>query len=313
MTRSRVLQLGNLLFWLLVVTAALRYVVPKWREFELSSRLSGIDRGWLAGAILVLLLQYLAVFALWRRVIHVLGSTARRGELFRAFALSLLPTYVPGKLLGPGVRTSIAASSGISYPVVVGSLFWELGLTLAAATVITTLGVGLNVSHELDPAARWLAFVVAVAGVAGVAVALTPRIRTILATWLHPRAALRQPRAVAVLFLGYVGSFWMYTAAHWMLARAIAPFAVRQAVPLLVALAASWTLGVVSLFAPAGLGVREGVLFLFARGPMGAPMALLFVTLSRLVMFAVEVLLTLGALAAGPHAKRVTATDAPPP
>jgi hypothetical protein len=61
--------------------------------------------------------------------------------------------------------------------------------------------------------------------------------------------------------------------------------------------------------------VREGVLFLFARGPMGAPMALLFVTLSRLVMFVVEALLTLGALAvtAGPLTKAVTATDVPPP
>jgi hypothetical protein len=288
-------------FWVLVAVAGIRYVLPKWRDFALSSRLSSIDPVWLASASLVLVLQYLVVFRLWRRVLEVLGAAAPASLLYRAFGLSLLPKYVPGKLLGPGLRTRLTVSAGIPYPVAVGSLFWEIGLSLAAAIAITAAGIAAGMSHEFDPVARWLAIaVMAIAG-AMLAASTVPRARTLLATWLHFPAAWRRPGAVAGLFLGYLGGWLMYGAAHWMLARALGPFPASQSVPLLVSLAASWTLGVLSLFAPGGLGVREGILFLFARGPMGAPSALLFVTLSRLLMFLVEVLLTVSALAAVPR------------
>jgi glycosyltransferase 2 family protein len=294
--RARLLQVVNLVFWALVAFASVRYVVPKWQEFDLSRRLSVLESGWLAGAILLLLLQYVAAFWLWRRVLDVLGAAAPVGRLYRAYGLSLLPKYVPGKLLGPGLRAGLTAATGIPYPVAVGSIFWEMGLSMAAAAAITTVGVAAGISRELDPAGRWLAFaIVAVAGVVLTA-SLVPRVRTLLATWLHVGAARRRPAAVAALFVGYVGLWLLSAAVHWMLARALGPFPVSQAFPLLVALAASWTLGVLSLLAPAGLGVREGILFLFARGPMGAPTALLFVTLSRLLIFAAEVLLTVAAL-----------------
>jgi Lysylphosphatidylglycerol synthase TM region len=315
MTKSRILQLGNLGFWVLVVAAGIRYVVPRWREFQLSSRLSTLDTAWVIGAILVLLLQYLAVFALWRRVLHVLGGAAPVGALYRAFGLSLLPKYMPGRLLGPGLRARLAAAGGISYPVVVGSLVWEMGLGLAGATAITAVGIGGGIAREFEPAARWLALAVPALAAAGLLASVVPRVRSLLAIWLHPRVAWRQPMAVGALFLGYIGTWPLCAAAHWMLARSMGPFPGNQVVPLLVALAASWTLGALSFFAPAGLGVREGALFLFAKGPMGVPAALLFVTLSRLVIFAVEVLLTLAAWRLGPKRRPVgiSLTNAPPP
>jgi glycosyltransferase 2 family protein len=292
-TRSRGLQLANLAFWLLVAAASIAYVVPKWRQFQLSSRLSSLHAAWLAGAFLVLLAQYLVIFHLWRRVITVLGASAPAGRLFRAFALALLPRYVPGKVIGAGLRTALTAAAGVPYAIAVGSLFWELGLALAAATLLTVLGIAAGVSRQLDPLGHWLA-VAAVAAIAvGLALFLIPRARAFTATWLHPATVLRRPGAFAGLFAGYFCGWILYAAAHWLLARALGQFPAQEAVSLLVALAASWTLGALSVFAPAGLGVREGLLFLFARGPMGAPTALLFVTLSRLLLFAVEVVLTL--------------------
>ena len=65
-----------------------------------------------------------------------------------------------------------------------------------------------------------------------------------------------------------------------------------------------------SVFTPAGLGVREGVLFLFVRGWMGSASAMLFVVLSRLLAFAVEVLLTLVA-ALGPPTPALAAAIPP--
>ncbi len=49
-----------------------------------------------------------------------------------------------------------------------------------------------------------------------------------------------------------------------------------------------------SIFAPAGLGVREAVLYFFVNNWMDQADVILFVTLSRLLMFSVELFLTAG-------------------
>lgn len=312
MTRSRGLQLANLAFWLLVAVASIAYVAPKWDQFQLSSRLFQLEPAWITGAILALLAQYLTVFYLWRRVLALLGASAPSGLLYRAFALALLPRYIPGKVLGSGLRTALTTQAGVPFPVAVASLLWEMGLTLATGTLITAFGIAAGVSRELDSAARWPALAMLAVIVAGLAASLVSRIRELINTWLRPGTAWRRPAALLGLLACYSGGWMLYTAAHWMLARAIGPFALGQALPLLVALAASWTLGALSLFAPAGLGVREGVLFLFARGTMGAPSALLFVTLSRLLIFGVEILLTLVAwLPASRREASLSSTDLP--
>jgi uncharacterized membrane protein YbhN (UPF0104 family) len=62
----------------------------------------------------------------------------------------------------------------------------------------------------------------------------------------------------------------------------------------MAAVSASWALGFVSIFAPAGLGIREAVLYFFVNNWMDHADVVLFVTLSRLLMFGVEVFLTAG-------------------
>lgn len=306
MTRGRLLQLANLAFWIVVAAAGVGFVAPKWRQFDLSSRLSEIDFTWLIVASLLLVFQYLLIFHLWRRVLKLLHGFVPAGLLYRAFGLSLLPKYLPGKVLGAGLRAGLTASAGVPYPVAVGSLFWEIGLSLSAAVAITALGIIGGVSQDLDPTAHGLALAILGAAAAGLVASTVPRIRSVVGAWLHVGIAWKRPAAVAALFLGYVGAWLVYGLAHWMLARAIGPFPSGKALPLLVALATSWALGVLSLLAPGGLGVREGALFLFARGSMGTSTALLFVTLSRLLLFLVEVLLTVAAWASGPR-RQVTA------
>src|SRR5262249_53454237 len=96
-TMRRATLWGNLLFWALVVWASVEYILPKWKEFGLSSRLAELEAGWLLGAVLILVAQYLAIFVLWNAVIGVLGGRPNLRALYRAFGLSLLPRYVPGK------------------------------------------------------------------------------------------------------------------------------------------------------------------------------------------------------------------------
>jgi glycosyltransferase 2 family protein len=296
--RARLVQLVNLAFWILVAFASARYVAPKWQEFHLSSRLSSVSLGWLGLAMAVLVLQYLAVFEIWRRILLLLGAEAPVWSLFRPFGLSLLPKYIPGRVFGPGLRARLAARAGLPYPPILGSLIWETGLGLATAVLIAFIAFVPGLAPELTEAARWLALTVIAGALAGWALTRVPKVHSVLATWLYTETILRQLPKAALLFLAYVGIWAMSAIAHWMLARSIAPLAPVHFLPLLVALCTSWALGMLSLFAPAGLGVREGVLYIFAKSMMPAPAALLFVTVSRLTIFGVEIVMTLLALAA---------------
>ncbi len=110
--------------------------------------------------------------------------------------------------------------------------------------------------------------------------------------WLGLPQLVGQPFWL-VVFFGLYGASWLtYGFSHWLLANAITPLGADVLLPLSVALAVSWGVGFISVIAPAGLGVREGVLYLFVAGTLSQGQALLFVTLSRLLGFGIEVLLT---------------------
>jgi hypothetical protein len=97
---------------------------------------------------------------------------------------------------------------------------------------------------------------------------------------------------ILVLVGGYTVAWMILTLAHWCIARAIGTMPSGHIRSLLVALCVAWGAGMMSVIAPAGLGVREGVLFLFARDWLGSANALLFVSLSRVLTLAAEVCLT---------------------
>ncbi len=110
--------------------------------------------------------------------------------------------------------------------------------------------------------------------------------------WIGLPQLARQPLWLVALFVLYGVSWLTYGLSHWLLLNAITPFSIDSLFPLSVALAVAWGVGFVSVIAPAGLGIREGALYLFVAGSLSQGQAILFVTLSRLLGFAVELLIT---------------------
>lgn len=289
--RNKLIALTNIIFWVGVAYASVAYVLPKWRDAQLSERLALLPVPYLAVAVALIGCQYLAIFLLWRMILRLLGASAGSWPTFYAYALSLLPRYVPGKVLGQGMRLRLALVAGIPARLVVASLAWETVLGFASAVTIVALGLALGAAGDLVGAARWvLVSFVAIAVLGTLLLRLLGEGRW--QGWLGTVEFARRPGTVVALLGLYLATWLLVVMAHWALAHAIAPPPTAQLFPLLVALCVSWGVGTLSFMAPAGLGVREGVLFLFVQNWMGAGEALLFVTLSRLSAFVVEVALT---------------------
>jgi hypothetical protein len=285
----RVLRAG---FWVLLVMVTIVFVVPRIGEWHVVSGIESLRPAWLALAGAILAVHYGLVFGLWTLLLRALGCELRAGATFRAFCLSLLPKYVPGKVVSAGLRARLATEAGAPLLTVSTSLVLEMGLGIGSAGVMALLGLALGIPPSLARAARWLAIVLGLGAFAFIGVFAAPlpasRWKQRIEPHLTPATALR----LAALLVLYTAGWGISALSHWALARAIGPLPFAAVVPLGTALAISWGVGALSLFAPAGLGVKDGALYLSVRGLLGDRNALLFAALSRLLSVTVEAAIT---------------------
>ena len=285
-TAFKVIFLGTLLYFCVV------FFIPKWESLQLSQRLETVSAPWLVTAGLLAMAQYLLGFGLWLALVRLLGSRPAVALAFRAFALSLLPKYIPGKVISHGVRARLALQAGIPAPTISSSFIWEAVIALGSASLISLLSVFYHSTAAPSAASGWLvvAFIAGALVFAGVGSGrgLSSRWKE----WANFPRLVKQPQALAALFGFYMIGWVVFGIGHWCLANALTSLPATTIVPLIIAVAVSWGLGFISIIAPGGIGVREGALYLFALNWMGEAEAILFVTLSRLLMFAVEILFT---------------------
>jgi uncharacterized membrane protein YbhN (UPF0104 family) len=79
-----------------------------------------------------------------------------------------------------------------------------------------------------------------------------------------------------------------YGAALWLLARGLLPDAGLELLPAIAVFTASYLAGFLALFAPGGIGVREGVFILMLQGPIGIGAATALAIASRLLLTVTE-------------------------
>lgn len=310
---ERFMRVLRIAFWCALAVATIAYVVPRLGEWQVVSGIEGLHPAWLALAGAVLAVHYGLVFTLWTLLLRTLGCGLRTSAAFRAFCLSLLPKYVPGKVVSAGLRARLATEAGAPLLTVSTSLVLEMALGIGSAGVVALLGLALGIPPSLARAARWLAIVLGVGALAFIGVFLAPlpasRWKQHIGPHLTPATALR----LAALLVLYSAGWGVSALSHWALARAIEPLPFRAVVPLGTALAISWGVGALSLFAPAGLGVKDGVLYLSVRGLLGDRNALVFAALSRLLSVTVEAAITAAYWISARARRTPPITDPPQP
>jgi hypothetical protein len=122
----------------------------------------------------------------------------------------------------------------------------------------------------------------------------------------EPSVGVSQPDLAELGVSFYVRVAFLYLAT-WTLAGLAAYFSLVAFVPVrpevfplaLASIALGTVAGFVALFAPVGLGVREGIGALILSPAVGADVALLSMVLLRAITVAVDMLLALGAMLAG--------------
>ena len=280
-----------------LLLAATAYYLYRWSD-RFPDLLAQVQPLWtgaaLAATLLALLLYNLIQYRIYRR----LDAPVTYWLTFRIVTISQLGKYLPGKVMFAGNYYLLSRAAGvgnvqIGASFVISQALWMLTASLCSLPVLTLL----------DPTLRYL-------------VLLLPLSLLLL---LHPRflrGLLRLGQKVAgrgeplPLPSGLEPSFYLRMAAlyllNWSLAglgvwfclRAFGPIG-GDAFPLaLAAIALGTVAGFIALFAPVGLGVREGLGAVILAPVLGPEAALLALLLLRGITVAVDLSTALASMIA---------------
>lgn len=223
-------------------------------------------------------------------------------RLAKVFVYSWIGRYVPGKVAYVVGRFYLGRSIGLPSPALVGSIAYENVLLLVAALALASLTLVPSLAAESESVLPYLALPVFAFGAM---VALQPPIlrrglRFVLrllgreppeADWLLP------PRRMGKVIALYFVVFCLSGVGFYLLIISLTSYSPRYLPLAAGALTLAGVVGMFSVFAPAGIGVREGVLVGVLQFTMPIELAILISLVARAWATIVDLLLVVGCFA----------------
>jgi glycosyltransferase 2 family protein len=244
----------------LLLAAGLVFVLLRIRSIWRTSHvdLAHVQWGWLGGAISLALCAAAGSAFIWLAILRRLG-VATRPAWAGIFLQAQLGKYVPGALWQYAGRSALAQTQGVPLRVVARTLPIELIASAYAGAAFSILLVG------------WW-------GVVGVIAAISAA--QLLAARVPSRWVV--VRTSAEMTVPYAAVTWpLIVASFWMTARAFIDVPVGDLAVYAGAFAAAWIVGLIAIYAPGGLGVREAILVALLHGRIGSADALVIALASR--------------------------------
>jgi uncharacterized membrane protein YbhN (UPF0104 family) len=251
--------------------------------------LENADLGDIGIALCFLTAYYLAFVVGWLWILRGLGIRLRYGDALRAEMASMLAKYVPGGVWTPAARVVAARRAGVDdTSLVLASIALEAGLSAIAGVAVFV--VSLPTVGHVDTLTTTLVVLFAVL----LGVILHPRLFSRVASFLlKPLGAGAIPalsyRRTLELLLYYCVTWVIGGASLYFLLKSVGGTPPVSAIPFLGgASAVGAIVAVIVVFAPSGLGVREGAVYALLRIVAGSGPALGAVLLNRLAITLVE-------------------------
>jgi hypothetical protein len=232
-------------------------VVAAWRQLSVED----VDVRWGIAllSLTALVAVYFAMVALWGRLLGDLGAPLRYPEALRLWSFANLGRYIPGKLWQVIGLAAAARDIGVA-----------AGLAVAAAVIALALmvstGALVGVVLAPDVAPRRLAVGTAALLAGGLLIAVARPAWIASGLRRLPRAlgcseVASPTRATVARWIALFSAAWVaHGAAFALFASSLGDVAWRDAPRLAGAFALAYVGGLLAVFAPGGIGVREGIL-----------------------------------------------------
>lgn len=255
---------------------------------------------------------YIYVAIWWLISLGWWGRRPPLAEALRIWFVTNLARFIPGMVWQFASLAALVRPFGVPAMAATGGVVLQQVLLLLAGTGILAASAPSLLVGWAASAPAWVPLASVAAASALLVVALPRAIPLMgrLAALLLRRPVswpVLPPRALAAYLLAMVPVWVLYSVAFWLFARSI--FGPSAPGPMLAgtAFVASYLIGVLAVFAPGGLVVREAALVATLSPSMGGAAALVLAVSTRLWLLTLELAVTFAVLAI--HRFR----QAPPP
>jgi len=276
---------------LVVAVMVWRAIARNWSEFRSLHVALALKPGWIAMSVLVVFLTYAIQIESWRRILTAWAQRLAYGRAARIWLVVNLGRYVPGKVWSVAGLIVLAQRAGVEAWAAGASAFaiQAIGLGTAVAVVAATaptaesplrLGAAALAAAATigflawDRGARWLA------GAAGLAGQFRPL----------PLAAVAESAGLTLT------SWVTYGVAFWLLALGLGLPGTPSVMTATGVFALGYIVGLLALFAPGGVGVRELVFIGLLTPTLGSGGAVALSVGSRVLLTLCEAVAPLGVL-----------------
>jgi glycosyltransferase 2 family protein len=277
----------------LVAYLALR-LVQLWGESDVD--VSSANTTLLVVAGFASLAAVVAYGLVWPFILRALGARAPRDSL-GLFLKSQLGKYLPGSIWHYAGRVGLARARGIPARLTLVSLGVEVAASATAAAIVSLFVLPLVLAIPLASAAVLLvAFSWIVPGFSG---SIGRRLRRLVAR-VVPAAQGELGlvfRTLPPTIVRYLPVWLLYGVAFWTTGRALVPIPASELVYFTAVFALGWLAGMVVVFAPGGIGVREAVLVALLAPRVGSADAIVIAAASRIFLTASDLFAGVAAMA----------------
>lgn len=268
-----------------------RAIVRNWSEFRSLELSLTLHPGWIVLSALTVFLSYAISVEAWRRILAGWAQRLSYGRALRVWLVANLGRYIPGKvwsvagLMVLAQRAGVAPWAAAASAVAIQAVAIGTAVALVAAATPTAasplrLGAAALVAIATIAVLAWERAVRGVARLVGSTVQFEPL----------PVSAVAWSAALGVL------AWIAHGVAFWLLARGLGLPDTLSIVTAAGVFPLGYILGLLALFAPGGLGVREVVLISLLAPALGNGGAVALSVASRILLTLTEVVAPLGVL-----------------
>jgi len=287
---SRWFRAAQWLVGLAIVLFAARSLARNWEELRSQPLEWSVRPGWLLLSAAVVGLMYAVLIVAWRIMLAAWGQRLGGWEAARIWTVSSLGKYLPGKVWAIAGMAVMSQRAGVAPWAATGSAVVLQVLAIGTGAALAGLS-GAGALEAAHPGARVALALIVAGALLGVGLLLWPPLLQRLLRFAAPgSAAERVPSAGGIGFgIGANLIAWVgYGTALWLLARGLLPGVRLAWLPAIAVFAASYLAGFLALFAPGGIGVREGLFILMLQQPHGIGAATALARASRLLLTITE-------------------------
>ena len=273
-------------------------IVRNWGEFRSLQVSLALRPGWIVLSALTVFLSYAISVEAWRRVLAGWGQHLAYGRATKVWLVANLGRYIPGKVWSVAGLMVLAQRAGVAP--------WAAGASAVAIQAVA-IGTAVAVVAAATPTAESPLRLAAAAlvAVATIAVLAWERAAHRIARMIGSTVAFQPLPVAAVAWSAGLGVLaWVaHGVAFWLLARGLGLPDTLSVVTAAGVFPLGYILGLLALFAPGGLGVREVVLIGLLAPALGNGGAVALSVASRILLTVTEVVAPLVVLLVSRTAK----------